>query len=282
MHACPSPRPALRRGRATIVAIATATCFLTFAAASLAATGSVYVDGKFNIGAGHDFFGGTAPENGDNVGVGYSIFPNLTTGNDDTAVGRAALRADTSGQFNTASGDFALTANTSGDENVATGSGALTSNKTGRADVAVGVSALAENTADNNVGVGQLSLFSNTTGSDNVAIGQGAGLNLTTGSDNIDIANDGIAGEQKAIRIGTKGEQTRTWIAGISGRTVNGTGQPVVVNSQGQLGTASAAKTAASKAATDRRFARMEAEMKRLERQNRRQGKEIRALRARR
>jgi hypothetical protein len=82
------------------------------------------------------------------------------------------------------------------------------------------------------------------------------------------------------MRIGTKGDQTRTYIAGISGRTVSGTGAPVVVNAQGQLGTA-AAKTAASKAATDRRFARMEAEVKRLERQNRRLGAEVRALGAR-
>ena len=43
----------------------------------------------------------------------------------------------------------------------------------------------------------------------NVALGSGAGQNLTTGSNNIDIGNDGQAGEQKVIRIGTKGDQTR-------------------------------------------------------------------------
>ena len=106
------------------------------------------------------------------------------------------------------------------------------------------------------------------------------------GSYNIDIGNDGNnAGESKTIRIGTKGDQTRTFIAGINGKTVSGTGTPVVVNDKGQLGTASAVaatKTAAPKAATNRRFARMEATMKRQQRQIERQGKEIRALRAQR
>jgi len=55
---------------------------------------------------------------------------------------------------------------------------------------------------------------------------------------------------------------------------------PVLVQPNGKLGTASAAKSAASKMGTDRRFARMETEIKRLQRQNRRQGQEIRALRA--
>ena len=86
----------------------------------------------------------------------------------------------------------------------------------------------------------------NSTGSSNLGLGFGAGQNLTTGSNNIDIANDGKAGESKVIRIGTKGDQNRTFIAGISGRTVEGTAQPVVVNAQGQLGTASAAKASAS------------------------------------
>src|SRR5262249_46987759 len=79
------------------------------------------------------------------------------------------------------------------------------------------------------------------------ALGTNAGINLTTGNNNVDIANDGKAGESKVIRIGTTGNQTRTWIAGISGRTVNGTGTPVVVNAQGQLGTASAAKPASAR-----------------------------------
>ena len=84
------------------------------------------------------------------------------------------------------------------------------------------------------------------------------------------------------IRIGTKGTQNRTFIAGISGRTVNGTGQPVVVNKQGQLGTASSAsaKMSAAKPLSAAAGRRLLATEKRQQRQIRRQGKEIQEVRA--
>jgi Chaperone of endosialidase len=71
-----------------------------------------------------------------------------------------------------------------------------------------------------------------------VAIGMAAGSNLTTGSNNIDIGFnvDGLAGESNTIRIGKSGTQTKTVIAGIRGTTI-ANGQPVVINSNGQLGT---------------------------------------------
>src|SRR5207248_2038976 len=59
---------------------------------------------------------------------------------------------------------------------------------------------------------------------------------VTTGSNNIDIGAAGATGESGKIRIGTKGTQNATFIAGISGKTVaNGVG--VIVNANGQLGT---------------------------------------------
>jgi hypothetical protein len=67
------------------------------------------------------------------------------------------------------------------------------------------------------------------------------------------------------IRIGTDGAQNRAFLAGISGTALTGAAKPVLVKANGQLGTVSSAKPAASKTATDRRFARMEAEMKRLQ-----------------
>src|SRR5262249_7687113 len=73
-------------------------------------------------------------------------------------------------------------------------------------------------------------------GSTNIALGPGAGQNLTTGDRNIDIGNDGVAGEQATIRIGTDVEQTKTFIAGINGAAVTGTS--VFVTNGGQLGTA--------------------------------------------
>ena len=67
-------------------------------------------------------------------------------------------------------------------------------------------------------------------------MGFAAGSNLTTGNNDIDIGNRGVAGEANTIRIGTAGTQTAAYIAGIAGVTV--TGNPVVIDESGQLGTA--------------------------------------------
>ena len=70
----------------------------------------------------------------------------------------------------------------------------------------------------------------------NIALGDSAGVNLTTGNSNIEIGNTGIAGESKTIRIGTRGTQRNTFIAGISGVTVaNGVG--VIIDNKLHLGT---------------------------------------------
>src|SRR5262249_11814938 len=70
----------------------------------------------------------------------------------------------------------------------------------------------------------------------NIALGDRAGVDFTTGSNNIDIGNRGVAGESNTIRIGTGGNSTATFIAGISGATVP-TGVGVIINSNGRLGT---------------------------------------------
>ena len=63
-----------------------------------------------------------------------------------------------------------------------------------------------------------------------------AGSNLTTGDFNIDIGNVGDAGESRVIRIGTQGEQTATYVAGIYGATA-ANGAAVFVRPEGTLGT---------------------------------------------
>jgi hypothetical protein len=122
-------------------------------------------------------------------------------------------------------------------------------------------------TGNDNVAEGRKALFANTTGDHNVAIGDGAGHNLTTGSDDVDIANEGVAGESKAIRIGTSGTQKRTFLAGVSGTTLTGSAQPVLVKADGQLGTATSAVRPASEGAVAR-----------LKAQNRRENEEITTL----
>jgi Chaperone of endosialidase len=137
-----------------------------------------------------------------NTALGTGALSHVTTGSDDTALGFNALNSTAVGIVNTATGENALFSDTTGCHNTATG---------------------------------VQSLVNNTTGNYNVAIGYNAGSNLTTGDNNIDIDNVGLAGEAGIIRIGTKGVQTRTFIAGINNAPVS-IGSPVLVNANGRLG----------------------------------------------
>ena len=106
--------------------------------------------------------------------------------------------------------------------------------------------------ADLSTAYGWRALRSNTTGQNNIALGAAAGQNLTTGSNNIDIVFNAVPEEEETansvpaaavsesntIRIG-KGSherQTDAFIAGISGDTVAG-GVGVIIDSSGHLGT---------------------------------------------
>jgi hypothetical protein len=106
-------------------------------------------------------------------------------------------------------------------------------------NIAMGTGALYYNaTGTQNTAVGDDALYSSTSGIFNTALGYQSGFNLTKGSYNIDIGNSGIAADNATIRIGTLGQQTTTFIAGISGNNLGATGLPVVVNpATGQLGT---------------------------------------------
>lgn len=204
-----------------------------------------------------------------NTGSGVEALANNTGGTSNTADGYRALYRNTSDR-NTATGALALSSNSTGPFNTADGYGTLNRNTTGQQNTAAGYGALSFNNADNNSGFGTFALYlnsngsgnsafgwaalglngsgdnntavgidallQNTTGSNNTALGNSAGRNLTTGDNNINIGNAGAAAESNTIRIGTQGTQTSTYIAGISGRTLD-TGIPVVVDSNtGQLG----------------------------------------------
>jgi hypothetical protein len=74
-------------------------------------------------------------------------------------------------------------------------------------------------------------------------LGSYAGFNLTTGDFNIDIGNSGVADEGNTIRVGIPAVQTATFIAGIRGTTTGvADAVPVLIDSAGQLGTASSSR----------------------------------------
>jgi trimeric autotransporter adhesin len=97
---------------------------------------------------------------------------------------------------------------------------------------------LHQNTSgQDNTAAGYFALY-NCSGSSNIAIGSNAGFNLTNGDGNIDIGNGGVAGEITTIRTGVG--QTKTFLAGIRGVTTGvSIALPVLIDSNGQLGTAS-------------------------------------------
>lgn len=172
-----------------------------------------------------------------NTAEGDQALFSLTTGIDNVAVGFNCVFSNTVGNYNSALGFYAMANNTIGNNNTATGTLALQSNVAGNDNTAVGFDALYSSTSGNgNTAHGSGALYGNTTGNHNIALGANAGFNLTVGSDNIDIGNRGTAGDARTIRIGQKGLQVATYVAGISGVTVAG-GVGVVVDSTGRLGT---------------------------------------------
>jgi hypothetical protein len=171
-----------------------------------------------------------------NTANGFGALVNNTTGSVNTASGAQALRFNTNGGGNTATGGAALEVNTAGSNNTATGAAALNGNSTGNSNTASGANALESNTTGfDNTASGAQALRNNT-GSSNIALGTNAGINLTTGDNNIDIGAPGVAGEGNTIRIGKRGFQKATHIAGIYGTVVAG-GVGVIVDTHGQLGT---------------------------------------------
>ena len=147
----------------------------------------------------------------------------------------------------------ALYLNTTGNNNTASGYQALYANRTGGGNAASGFNAL----------------YHNIDGHYNIADGYKAGFNLTTGSYNIDIGNEGLAAESGVIRIGTSGQQTQTFIAGIVNNS-SVSGPYVVIDSiTGQLGVSTTPPPAGVKTAY----------VPTLQKEVQRQAEEIRDLR---
>lgn len=176
---------------------------------------------------------------GINTAIGQDALASNTTGFSNTAVGYQALQATTTALRSTAVGSQALRSAT-GDENTAVGNGGLFSLTTGFWNVAVGSSALTSNTTgSSNTAVGRLALY-NATGSANIAIGADAGLNIGAGGNNILIGHPGTAADSGRIRIGAG--QLSAYMAGIRGVTTTTSAIPVLIGTDGQLGTVSSSR----------------------------------------
>jgi hypothetical protein len=197
----------------------------------------------------------------DNTAAGSGALAYNTTGNSNTALGSSTLENNTTGAANTASGAYALDSNTAGNSNTAdgfealyqnnvglsntaTGFDALYSNTNGDGNSAMGYEALLQNTGSYNTVLGYQALDSNTSGANNIAIGYLAGSSAPPSSSyNIEIGSAGSSSDSGAIRIGSVGTQTSFFVAGVRGVvTGENNAVPVVIDSNGQLGTVSSSR----------------------------------------
>jgi len=181
-------------------------------------------------------------EGGDNTAYGFQALHTNTgrldtqAGSFNTAVGYQALHSNSgnsfrTGSFNTAIGYQALYSNATGIESTAIGYQALFSDIGSGDNTAIGHRALYNNTMGVlNTALGADSLSSNTGGVLNTAIGTGAGGSVTTASNAICIGAF-VAGADV---------NNSCFIGNIRGVTTqNPDAVPVVIDSAGQLGTAS-------------------------------------------
>jgi hypothetical protein len=153
----------------------------------------------------------TFTDSNTNTGIGSGVFSNPSfSGSDNTALGRRAGFANTSATGNTFIGSNAGIS-------VSTGGG--------------------------NTIVGQFGAIDLVTGTGNTILGTNSGSNYGGAeSDNVLINDSGIHGESNALHIGVSSGLTAAYIGGIYGVTpLIGSPLSVVIDSAGQLGTASSA-----------------------------------------
>jgi hypothetical protein len=169
-----------------------------------------------------------------NTAAGAGALQSNTTGALNTALGASALLSNTTGAFNAANGVDALAFNTTGASNTADGTQALQNNTAGTFNTAVGGAALINNTiGGNNTATGSNALGTSTTGNDNTALGASAGTGVTTAS-NVICIGAGVSG----VNV-----DNTCFIGNIRGVTTqNANAIPVLIDSAGQLGTASSSR----------------------------------------
>ena len=167
-----------------------------------------------------------------NTAVGAGALLNNIDGTENAAVGTSTLQANTHASFNTAMGFDTLFSNITGEFNPAYGVGALDLNTVGNSNTAIGAAALQSNTeGDNNTAIGGNALDQNTTGNFNTVIGRGAGANITT-ANNVICIGAGLA----ADNVNDSCYINNIFLA----TSTNGIG--VLVNGNGKLGTTTSSR----------------------------------------
>lgn len=182
----------------------------------------------------------------DNTGIGHASLGSLTTGDRNSTLGSFSGATITSGSNNTLVGYIAGASLTTASNNTAVGTNALNVCTKDSGNVAIGYDALAAYNSgivqnSFNTALGEEALLQLVSGTGNIAIGSQSGAAYTTNeTDNIIIGNNGTAGDNNKIIIGTNGNQTSCYIAGIDGVNVGNVVKVVTMagGATDQLGTA--------------------------------------------
>ena len=201
----------------------------------------------FNTADGDHALGNTLAGGGNaNSGFGwYALFAN-GAGSFNTGVGAGALTLSL-GDQNTAVGVAALLSNGTGNYNNAVGVSALQNNSGGFYNNAHGRQALTNNTGSENNAFGDFAMQNNTTGSSNTAIGDDSLRNCVDGSGNVavgDEAGTSIVSASNMVAIGASGAgpyadiSNTCFIASIFDQPVSdaGSAQDVYVDQHNVLG----------------------------------------------
>ena len=221
----------------------------TVSAGLVNVSGSYQIGGKTVVstfGTENLFLGALAgfsnPSGSANTFAGYAAGYTNATGIANSFYGWESGQSNLDGSRNTFYGYSAGGDNISGGDNTFSGFEAGLSNTLGDDNSFFGFQAGRNNTSGSLNTYAGYQAGQNTTGSYNSFYGQQAGINNPTGNSNIYVGNVGIGAENNIIRIGTPGtsnaQQNATYIAGIFGSSVGGSGIAVYVDSNGQLGTA--------------------------------------------
>ena len=159
------------------------------------------------------------------VAIGNGVMQNAASVTNTVAIGVGAM------------------ASASGTNAVAIGNAAMQKAIAAHNSIAVGINAMRNAGGSNNIAIGPNALISNVSGNNNIAIGNLAASKYSSiESNNIIMANVGVIGDSGQIRIGTTGNQTGCFIAGIRGASTKVDGIGVVIDSSGKLGTLASSK----------------------------------------
>lgn len=135
--------------------------------------------------------------------MGYLTLFYNSTGDNNTAIGSAALTSNTTGTNNAAHGYEALSANTTGFGNTATGAYALRQNTEGLLNTAIGTDALLANTTgDYNTSIGGKAGGNNTSGGYNTFLGFNADASTGTLKNATAIGANATVNAGNKVRIG--------------------------------------------------------------------------------